>query len=207
MPNLTKLILVFEELRQLVSSPNNDFSWSSWNDQHDAIEEIDTILSALRSGEPPKPSSLEVLFAPTGPAQELSLSSGWSSEFLALAEKFDEAIATVQTNTGSQKTCSCLVNVPTDLKILRELGLDDHHAEVSILVCQNCGRQWLKYFYEVEAFARSGRWYLGTLSVNQSSIVTLENAKHVLEELDWFYYGGSYFDGRSGKTHGEIPSS
>ena len=97
---MTKLNLVFEELRELVRLPSNDFSWSSWNDQDDAIDEIDAVLSALRSGELPNPSSLKVLFAPTGPAQELSLSSGWSNEFLALAEKFDEAIASADLDTG-----------------------------------------------------------------------------------------------------------
>jgi hypothetical protein len=36
---------------------------------------------------------IEVLFAPTGPIQEVSMSSGWSREFLRLAERFDEAYA------------------------------------------------------------------------------------------------------------------
>ncbi|HEX8181606.1 MAG TPA: hypothetical protein VF525_18845 [Pyrinomonadaceae bacterium] len=40
---------------------------------------------------------MEVLFAPTGPMQEVSLSSGWGEEFLALAERFDEAMATADT--------------------------------------------------------------------------------------------------------------
>jgi len=30
------------------------------------------------------------LFAPTGPIQEVSLSSGWGQEFLELAERFDK---------------------------------------------------------------------------------------------------------------------
>jgi hypothetical protein len=30
-----------------------------------------------------------VLFAPTGPLQELSLSSGWADDFLKLASRFD----------------------------------------------------------------------------------------------------------------------
>jgi hypothetical protein len=34
---------------------------------------------------------VSVLFAPTGPIQEVSLSSGWSETFLKVAERFDRA--------------------------------------------------------------------------------------------------------------------
>jgi hypothetical protein len=36
---------------------------------------------------------MEVLFAPTGPIQEVSISSGWGEAFLSLAERFDAAMA------------------------------------------------------------------------------------------------------------------
>jgi hypothetical protein len=55
---------------------------------------LDGILSALQSGVLPEGLWMEVLFAPTGPIQEVSLSSGWGGEFLALAERFDEAMTT-----------------------------------------------------------------------------------------------------------------
>jgi len=35
---------------------------------------------------------MSVLFAPTGPIQEVSLSSGWGQGFLKLAEDFDAAV-------------------------------------------------------------------------------------------------------------------
>jgi hypothetical protein len=85
-----------------------------------------------------------------------------------------------------------------------ELGLDGRFAEVSVLVCQNCGQYWLRYFYEVEAFTGSGRWYLGAISPEQLSTLNLENAKGILEGLTWHYYGGSYFGGRSDKSSGAI---
>jgi len=34
---------------------------------------------------------MRVLFAPTGPIQEVSLSSGWGDAFLKIAEQFDRA--------------------------------------------------------------------------------------------------------------------
>lgn len=91
MPNVEQLIAIFEEARALVARPDNDFSWSSWIDQEDALAELDAILAVLRSGGRPN-LSMGILFAPTGPMQEVSLSSGWGQEFLALAERFDGAI-------------------------------------------------------------------------------------------------------------------
>lgn len=93
MPSIVKLISIFEDARALIGCCGNDFSWTSWAGREGAIEELAGILSALRSGVLPDALSLEVLFAPTGPVQEVSLSSGWGGEFLALAERFDEATA------------------------------------------------------------------------------------------------------------------
>ena len=82
--------------------------------------------------------------------------------------------------------------------------MDDRYAEVSVHVCRDCGRYWLRYFYEQEAFTASGRWYLGALTTGQLAALTANNAKSVLEGLDWYYYGGSFYFGKSGKTSGKI---
>jgi len=93
MPSVAKLIPIFEEARRLVALPDNAFMWSSWRDSEHALEEIDGILSALKSAEVPEGLILRVIFAPTGPMQELSIDSGWGQEFLDLANRFDEAMA------------------------------------------------------------------------------------------------------------------
>ena len=90
MDNLDKLISVIKDTRNYLTREGNDYSWSSWTGQDQALAEIDSILKQLESGSVP---DIEVLFAPTGPIQEVSLSSGWSREFLRLAERFDEAYA------------------------------------------------------------------------------------------------------------------
>ena len=82
--------------------------------------------------------------------------------------------------------------------------MDDNFAEVSLLICSLCGQHWLRYFYEVEAFTASGRWYLGAIHAEQAARLTAEEAKATLENLSWYFYGGSYFGGRSGKTSGRI---
>lgn len=101
-------------------------------------------------------------------------------------------------------SCNCLAAPQDHLFVSRELGMDSRFAEVSVLVCRDCGQHWLRYFYEVEAFTASARWYLGPITAEQSSALSTEEAKSLLEGLSWYYYGGSYFHGRGGKTSGPI---
>jgi hypothetical protein len=210
MASLRKLISVLEETRRLLDAPGNDFTWSSWDGREDALNEIDEILSVLRSGSLPTSLTLETLFAPTGPIQEVSLSSGWGSEFIKLSERFDDAMASDEEravenqHAGSHETCGCFAAPLGHVISIKELGMDRRFAEVSLLVCRDCGQHWLRYFYEVEAFTGSGRWYLGAVTPEQLSTLTLENAKETLEKLDCYYYGGSYYEGRSGRTSGKI---
>ena len=93
MENLQKLIDILKEAKVLLARAGNDFSWSSWIDQDHAISEIDSIITKLENGSIP---DIGVLFAPTGPIQEVSLSSGWGDEFLELADRFDEEYQTVK---------------------------------------------------------------------------------------------------------------
>jgi hypothetical protein len=58
--------------------------------------------------------------------------------------------------------------------------MDEHFAEVSLYTCSVCGQGWLKYFYEVEAFTASGRWYVGAIPAEQASHLTAEHAKATL---------------------------
>jgi len=213
MPQVTALISVLEEARRLLAASDNDFTWSSWRDRDDALDEIDAVLSELRSGILPSVLTLKVLFAPTGPIQEVSLSSGWGDVFIELAERFDHAMASDDVEPrenqqlGSRESCACFTALPTHLISIKELGLDSQLAEVSALACQDCGQHWLRYFYEVEAFTGSGRWYLGAITPAQFAALTVEQAKATLESIGWYYYGGSYYHGRNGRTSGTITLS
>ena len=90
MARLDGLITVMSEIRELLASPDNDFAWSSWRDQEAALAGIDGLIGQLRQGSLPALSSL---FAPTGPIQEVSISSGWGERFLALAERLDTELS------------------------------------------------------------------------------------------------------------------
>ena len=87
-------VLLAEVLRsavELLSLPDNDFAWSSWKDKGAAVAEIEGVLALVEAGELPERSSVSVLFAPTGPIQEVSVSSGWGEAFLKVAERYDRA--------------------------------------------------------------------------------------------------------------------
>ncbi len=86
------LVEVLREARRLLSRPDNDFAWSSWEDAPAALSEIDGIIVRIESGDMPGRSDIELLFLPTGPIQEVSVSSGWGQEFLHLASRFDRAV-------------------------------------------------------------------------------------------------------------------
>lgn len=92
---LDALAHVLESALELISIPDNDFSWSSWVDASAAQAEIGALIEQVQSGGLPEKIKVSVLFAPTGPLQEVSLSSGWAEAFLKVAEKFDEVEALI----------------------------------------------------------------------------------------------------------------
>jgi hypothetical protein len=200
-PDLTRLRGVFEETRAFLERPDNDYAWSSWQDSSAALSEVDRVLSQLKAGRLPGLLQMRVLFAPTGPIQEVSISSGWGEEFLSLADRFDSAIE------GRGDRCRCLDSPGSSLQDDRNLGMDRNFAEVSLCVCGSCGRHWIRYYYEVEAFSKSGRWYLGPISSEQAAFVTADQARSTLEQLDWYFYGGSYYGGETGRSSGPITLS
>ncbi len=84
------LLAVLAQVRDLLARPDNDYSWSSFADADTALHEIDELAARVRAGV--VPVALQVLFAPTGPIQEVALSSGWGDAFLVLADRFDAAL-------------------------------------------------------------------------------------------------------------------
>jgi hypothetical protein len=58
---------------------------------------VDGLIAAVEAGSLVSRQDLAVLFAPTGPIQEVSLSSGWALEFLTISERFDRAAERVFT--------------------------------------------------------------------------------------------------------------
>jgi len=90
-----ELVEVLREARALLALPDNDFCWSSWCDSNAALATMDRQIAMIEAGSLPPRLDLAVLFGPTGPVQEVSLSSGWGTEFLAVSRRFDAAVERV----------------------------------------------------------------------------------------------------------------
>lgn len=83
---------VLREARAWVARPENDFTWSSWHDSEHALREIDGYIAEAEQGTLDV-GEAAIIFLPTGPMQELALSSDWGTTFLGLASRFDAAAA------------------------------------------------------------------------------------------------------------------
>ena len=93
-PAHQQLAEVLREARFLLALPGKDFAWSSWQDAAAILDEVDELIASLENGKLPPRLIVSVLFARTGPIQEVSISSGWADEFLALAAQCDKAVET-----------------------------------------------------------------------------------------------------------------
>jgi hypothetical protein len=195
-PIRRELVDVLRECRALLARPDSDYLWSSWEDADAALEEVDGIIAAIEQGEPLS-RWWSVIFAPTGPMQEVSLSSGWGDAFITLANRWDAAMEVARGLAQVGTHCRCMTP-PLDHRDFHgtELGVtrDGRFADVRLDQCLRCGRHWLHYHTEVEAFSRSGRWYRGLVTPEQAARATPANALEILAALPWHLYGGSFFD-------------
>lgn len=185
------LLRVFLEARQLLLLPDNNFDWSGWDDAEEAVEEIDAVIARIRQSQVPVYS--DILFLPTGPLQETSLSSGWGDEFCALADRYDEASA-------AEVDCPCYLGPIGLLGDETFLGSDSNFADISTLACSKCGQQWVRYLHENEAISRSGRWFLAVIDGSVSRFSAKEDIEGAIE----YWCGGSYYDGKTNLTFGPI---
>jgi hypothetical protein len=87
------------------------------------------------------------------------------------------------------------------------LGVDETNGrfgEVTLLRCRRCGRLWLRYAVEYEAFSESGRHYMGLISPHRARRLKADEAAAYLDSLAWHLYGGSYYHGRTGRARGKV---
>ena len=104
----------------------------------------------------------------------------------------------------------CLCEKPTsDYTEYRSsaLGTDTTHgrnAQVAIQQCKLCQRIWIHYCVEFEGSSDSGRWYKGVVSKKDRPHITPENAVEYLESLEWYVYGGPFFESAGMFGHGKL---
>jgi hypothetical protein len=84
------LVAALERTVERLAS-SEDSPWTPWS-AAEVREELDAVLLAMRQGGRPDEATLRLLFAPTGPVQELSMANGWAEEMLRLAEVVDASM-------------------------------------------------------------------------------------------------------------------
>ncbi len=92
------LIQVLENAKKLLALEGNDFLWSTWENEAEALLELNELQTKIMGNLSWDESDFVVLFAPTGPIQEVSHSSGWGSDFLKLSDEADLAIQMYRKN-------------------------------------------------------------------------------------------------------------
>ncbi|MBI5513831.1 MAG: hypothetical protein HY909_08690 [Deltaproteobacteria bacterium] len=87
------------------------------------------------------------------------------------------------------------------------VGVDPTHGrygEVTLETCRHCGRVWLRYLVEYEAFKGSGRWYRALLPPAERADLHPTGAVALLERLEPRFAGGSYFASAGFVHHGPL---
>ena len=80
------------------------------------------------------------------------------------------------------------------------VGVDEtkgRFADVHIIRCNKCQRNWIHYHVEFEAFTASGRWYRALVTREACEHLKPENAESLLKSSEYRVCGGSLF-GTSG---------
>jgi hypothetical protein len=109
-----ELVSVLLEARKLLARPGNNFIWTHWEGTEHSLAELDALIAEVTRGQVPK-SMLQTAFAPTGPIQEVSVTSGWGQEFLDISSRFDAALERLLASEG-RSAWGYLRNLPGRIK-------------------------------------------------------------------------------------------
>ena len=93
---IKEIIDLIKRIKDHVSIENCDVTQSFFNSKEEIIDEIDDHIERLSNSDLSKINDLILLFLPTSDFQEISISNGWSEEYLQISAKFDELITLIK---------------------------------------------------------------------------------------------------------------
>ncbi len=88
----TKLTKVVEVTRYFIKQSRKSSLYTSAEEINDILATFDNLLKNHRKLDKKSIREMSVLFAPTGPIQEISIDGGWSKIFFLLAKTVDETL-------------------------------------------------------------------------------------------------------------------
>ena len=89
---ISAVIKILKNLKRIIETRETNIIYSTFDSIEDLIFDIDTHIQKLNDEDFSKIDDLILLFAPTSDLQEISISSGWSKQFLDISERFDRVI-------------------------------------------------------------------------------------------------------------------
>lgn len=92
MSKIKEVIEVLEKVKEIIINYEMDLSYSDYESEKQLISDIDVYIAKLKSNDFSCNNKISFLFAPTGDLQEIAISSGWSDEYMKLAEVIDNHI-------------------------------------------------------------------------------------------------------------------
>lgn len=104
--------ILFDEVKKIIDiliiiknkiDDNTGLVGSRFETPQSLISYIDFKIQELQSGMYASFDNINILFAPTGTMQEISISNGWAEEFLQIAAQFDDAYSKFENNLNKNK--------------------------------------------------------------------------------------------------------
>jgi len=90
------------------------------------------------------------------------------------------------------------------------LGADEtdevNKTEVTLETCKSCGAKWVRYFLENPLWGHSGTWYRGLITEEMAGSVRADNTVALIESLEWYFRGGSFYKSDGERCCGKIGS-
>ena len=93
---IREIIKLLKIIREYVSIKDSDVTMSTFNTNKEVIIVIDNHIKWLSKSDISIINDLIVLLLPTSDFQEISISNGWSEEYLKIANKFDSLIKLIK---------------------------------------------------------------------------------------------------------------
>ena len=97
MKDLQEIIKIIKIVRNKITV-ETDVIWTKYESPIELQQEIDKALKELEDGNLEKLELLNSHFYPTSTFQEISISNGWSEEYIELSTKFDKLYKSITSN-------------------------------------------------------------------------------------------------------------
>ncbi|WP_346866651.1 MULTISPECIES: hypothetical protein [unclassified Clostridium] len=92
MNEIKEVIKALEKVKVIIVNYEMDLSYSTCESEKQLISDLDVYIAKLKSNDLSCKKEISLLFAPTGDLQEIAIDSGWSDEYIKLAQIIDRCI-------------------------------------------------------------------------------------------------------------------